>query len=150
VSKNPRKPANLLSLVGSSRVDASSLPAARDVLLKALIDVDLADFTNESSSHAVAFVVSEQIGARSIVLARNRFALVDVDLAIASSVARWTFANGSRDIGETDSAVFAGFNDAVSVVAESSLVAFAAETGEVVAGRQVCKTKTKTLKHGNL
>jgi hypothetical protein len=141
VTAIPQRQERFFSLVGSSRVDASSLTATRDVLLEALVDVDLADFPNETSSSAVALVISEQVRAGSIVLAWNRVALVYVDLAVASSISGWALANRSGDVREASSAVLARLGNAVSVVAESSLIAFAAIAGEVVAGRRVWKEK---------
>jgi hypothetical protein len=131
------KKENLISPVGTSRIDASSLAATRDVLRQALIDVNLTAGANETSSSAVALIGGDQVCAQSTVLTRRGIALVDVDLAESSFVAHLAVADWSGDFCQTHALVLARLNDAIGVVTECALEALTTSASEIVAGRGI-------------
>lgn len=124
---------NFLSLVRSSGVDASAQTATRNILRQTLVNVNFANLPFKSSSTAFAYIISDQVCAASIVLARHRVALVDVELAIFSLVSRLAITDWRCCVCHADSFVFAAIDDAISEIAKGALKTFATYACEVVA-----------------
>lgn len=86
----------------------------------------------------LAFVMSDQIDATTAVLARIRFALIDVSFAVRASVTETARARRCVVGSQTEATILTRFVLLAEwFVAESSLVARSAGACEIVAGCSV-------------